>query len=657
MISPKIIGWLVLVVPATVLAEVDPYSLSLEDLMNVPVTVSSRKALSQRETPGIVTVITGEEIRHSGARDLVDVLRQVPGMDFRATVNNGIALGMRGQIGSDGRILMLVDGIEVNEHRYGSAIVGQNYPLEQIARIEIIRGSAMALYGGKALLGVINIISKNAEELNGLQVGGGIGRAESGARSRDYASLMAGKGGDTPVKLTAMAHVAKSLRSDRTYQDVSGPSYNMADASAIDSGSLNLGLQAGNFSARYLHENLQIDDRDGSGNVYDSFGNVIGIRPAIYKNYYYSDALQLQHRYQVNNQLTLAPSLLYQTQNPRKTVSDVGVVTSETSLRHVQAILPAIWDADVNWHLAGGVEYLGENYQGTVRPFPLKKLPFNSTSVGSIYGEVLWRNPWGDMTTSLRLDEHSHAGLLRAGRLGYTKIMGDWHVKLMGSYADRAPSIEGYAAHPTTAIPESARTWEMETGYRISSDAQLSLNLFDVTTYDTLIITNSQKVHTRGMEAAYKIRKEWGYADVSYSHYNANGTDTFAVQVTDSVTGQVVDSSSNLAFPSNKLTSSLHYNLSSGLSLNPSLVYLGSRWGYVAPDPTGQGGTLKHFGATPIVNVALYWENGLAKGMNITLGLYNALNREVDFISPLNAYHAPLPDMSREVVMQAQYKF
>lgn len=171
----KMAGLLMLVIPATVFAETDPYALSLEELMNVPVAISSRKALSQRDTPSIVTVITGEEIRNSGARDLIDVLRHVPGMDFRMSVSNGVSLGMRGHIGADGRIMMLVDGIEVNEHRYGSAIFGQGFPVEQIARIEIIRGSASALYGGSAELGVINIITRSAEELNGFHAGAGIG--------------------------------------------------------------------------------------------------------------------------------------------------------------------------------------------------------------------------------------------------------------------------------------------------------------------------------------------------------------------------------------------------------------------------------------------------------------------------------------------------
>jgi len=101
--------------------------------------------------------------------------------------------------------------------------------------------------GGTALLGVVNIISKSAEELDGIHVGAGLAYASSGVKSREYASVMLGSGAGGPVKLTAMAHTGRALRSDRTYQDVNGATFNMANAERRQSGFVNMGLQTGNF--------------------------------------------------------------------------------------------------------------------------------------------------------------------------------------------------------------------------------------------------------------------------------------------------------------------------------------------------------------------------------------------------------------------------
>ena len=72
------------------------FEMSLEDLMKVEVTVASKKALTTRESPGIVTLITEEEIRNSGAQDLIDILKMVPGFDFGVDVEGVVDVAVRG---------------------------------------------------------------------------------------------------------------------------------------------------------------------------------------------------------------------------------------------------------------------------------------------------------------------------------------------------------------------------------------------------------------------------------------------------------------------------------------------------------------------------------------------------------------------------------
>lgn len=140
----------------------------LEALINSLISVSSKKAINTREAPGIISLITEDDIKNSGARDLIDVLRMIPGIDFGVDIEGVVGLGMRGNWANEGKILILLDGQETNEILYASSQLGNRFPVDLIKRIEIIRGPGSAIYGGYAEYGVINIITKQAEDINGV---------------------------------------------------------------------------------------------------------------------------------------------------------------------------------------------------------------------------------------------------------------------------------------------------------------------------------------------------------------------------------------------------------------------------------------------------------------------------------------------------------
>ena len=110
-------------------------------------TVASIRPATVRETPGIVTIVNRDEIVRSGARDLIDILRTVPGFSFGVDVEGVVDLGFRGVWGHEGKILLLVDGMEMNEQLYGTLQLGRELAVDQIESVEIIRGPGLALYG------------------------------------------------------------------------------------------------------------------------------------------------------------------------------------------------------------------------------------------------------------------------------------------------------------------------------------------------------------------------------------------------------------------------------------------------------------------------------------------------------------------------------
>ena len=144
--------------------------MSLEDLMNIDVKVTTETSQSLREAPGIVTVINDTDIKRMGARDLKEILASVPGITFGQDVIGVISTINRGIWAQEGRILVLVDGVEMNEVSYGTIQLTNHFPAEQIQKIEIIRGPGSANYGGFAELGVINIITKNGKDIDGVQI-------------------------------------------------------------------------------------------------------------------------------------------------------------------------------------------------------------------------------------------------------------------------------------------------------------------------------------------------------------------------------------------------------------------------------------------------------------------------------------------------------
>lgn len=136
--------------------------MSLEELLNVKVTVATRTETSLLDAPSIVSVITAEDIRRMGARNLQDVMRTVPGFELGVRNFGYPEIGLRGIITNNTeKIRILLDGVAVNENLEGSGtIVFGDLALENVERIEIIRGPGSAMYGTNAFLGVISILTK-----------------------------------------------------------------------------------------------------------------------------------------------------------------------------------------------------------------------------------------------------------------------------------------------------------------------------------------------------------------------------------------------------------------------------------------------------------------------------------------------------------------
>jgi len=155
----------------------DLMTLSLEDLMQQKITSVSRKLQRLSQAAAAVFVITAEDIHRSGALTIADALRMVPGLDVARIDANKWAISSRGFNNRfANKILVLIDGRTVYTPLFSGVFWEiQNTLLDDIDRIEVIRGPGAALWGSNAVNGVINITTKSARDTQGglLTFGGG----------------------------------------------------------------------------------------------------------------------------------------------------------------------------------------------------------------------------------------------------------------------------------------------------------------------------------------------------------------------------------------------------------------------------------------------------------------------------------------------------
>jgi len=142
----------------------DLSKLSVEDLMNVEVTSVSKKEQKVSQTAAAIFVITQEDIRRSGAINIPDLLRMVPGVNVAQINSNIWAISVRGFNGEfSNKLLVMLDGRIVYLPTFSGVFWDVlDVPLEDIERIEVIRGPGGATWGANAVDGVINSITSKA---------------------------------------------------------------------------------------------------------------------------------------------------------------------------------------------------------------------------------------------------------------------------------------------------------------------------------------------------------------------------------------------------------------------------------------------------------------------------------------------------------------
>ncbi len=172
------------------------------DLANI-VQSAAKGLTTVQEAPAIVTVVTADDIREHQFQDILQLIDTVPGWMRNGMLHSMFPVpAVRGQVQA---VQFLHDGLSLFDPMVNMATITRAQPMELIKRVEMITGPGGVLWGSNSLLGILNVITKDAEDVEGVEVGSSIGHGD-GDREVARAYIMAGKSDLMHGKLKLFGH-------------------------------------------------------------------------------------------------------------------------------------------------------------------------------------------------------------------------------------------------------------------------------------------------------------------------------------------------------------------------------------------------------------------------------------------------------------------
>lgn len=647
--------------------------MDLEELLNSEITVATQVPLSMREAPGIVSLITRDQIINTGSRDLIDVLNLlVPGFHIEQSQFGPVSISVRGIWAFDGKVLLLIDGVECNDEIFSGIILGNHYLVENIERIEVIRGPGSVVYGGHAGLGVINIVTRSAKEFSGAYAGIQYSQMYKNFSHRNISFGGAQSFGDVNLSLTGYYGEGRindsginQYFSDKTpIQNPGGPPPGQQDKKPSGSDT-----KLDPFSI-----NMKVDYKGLSFvGFYEKYNTSLHI-PINFENF----NSQLKYELKLNDDIQLFAKYDNKFQNPWniKThgVIQIGDRFKDTAYSNNKRVsknnieLSMFWTLQPDLYLVSGLEFQHirayiDSYTDGYYEIPLNNgLDEVKLSNYSAYTQIMYLNEYFNVTIGGRYDYSKEYKSSFVPRMAITKIFDPFHVKLMYSQAFRVP---GGIQYNKNLNPEKSINLELEGGYQITNNNFVTLNFYQVRFNDMIsLITDSMnhsvyqnldKIGTMGIEAEYRFYKKKFNVGLNLSYYKVteNTIESFKVPGNDDAL---------LASPQIKINLFSNFTISKKISINPSFTFYGTRYGYA----TGKFETvdkkiitvnvIKEFNPVVVCDVNFRTDDLFMKGMQLDLGIKNIFNSEFEYIQAFKGFAPPILANSTAIVLRMYYE-
>ena len=606
---------------------------------------ATKRPTSLRKAPVIATIITADEIRNMGARNLLDVLKMVPGLGVSINEYGTMMIEVRGiRTSLSEKILVMIDGHSLNRNMNGSSVLynmAGSLPVENIRQVEVVRGPGSALYGNSAFVATINVITRNAEEINGLEV-----KAGGGSFGTYKANMVGGTAIGDKLTLSGSLDHYKSNGAKLTVEadTLAGTPFSQAPGTP-DLGNrrtdafIKVGYGDLSFRGHYftkkegmyigLASALNDGDRPENVNYWSELAYDLHIAEGLSTN------LKLHYDYwDQTGQDKIFPNG-FAGSFPAGMIGEPLVKTRSVGFEQ-----QFDWDPSKDNHLVAGVSF------ETLNQFDVKQRanfnPADFSYIGSVQDVANWnrnvtRQIWAgylqdewqvmervNLTAGVRYDHYSDFGDTVNPRVGLVwSFLDSADLKLLYGQAFRAPNfVELYDANNPVVVgddhlkPEKIKTYEAGLAWRLNRLFAANLNYFystvdDLIAWDTSVkpvprFANIGNSTTQGVEVgvngAISTELTWKAA-YTWQDPRDSATDKRLPYV-----------------PSQRASGSVNYALTKYLNLHTDILWTGAR-------PRAAGDTRPEMPHYATVDLAVTLKN-FFRALEIQATIHNILNEQ-----------------------------
>ena len=602
-------------------------------------TLAAFEERDSREVPGSLLIITEEEIAAMNAKDLLDVLLMTTNISLGRDVEDGIGIAVRGNWAQEGKVLMMINGVPVNDLDYGTYNLGGRVSLNMVSRIEITMGPGSVKYGGTAALGVINVVLKSNSEFGGSMVEGDLNYSR-GINTRKSFSYFGNYSINNKYKLSVGFNTTKTLRSTVNQILPTGDTLSWADSSQVDATYFNIGLQRNRFKSNIYFSNYQYNVSDAQNSV---------LMRQLGADLQWNDKLasHTKIRYQ----------FLFQDQLPWFDINtaDSAYFASNTRAQKSQFNVSLNSKVNSDFFIDYGFQAYQQRSTIVMRNQVFNINGSNNVSVedAAIYAELFYRGKWGSVTAGARMETHTFSKLQFAPRIAYNKIFERIYVKAMFSEAFKIPTLQNINNGPAeeSLKNENVLMYEASLGGKILNIFESEISLFHSEISNPIVYVsdgsndnylNRIRSGTEGLDWYLAYRTKNNQCKISSSYYRVIKESDFQdVEVHH-------DNKAYWGMPNYRLGFQyVHYFEKKWSIQTAAIIQDKFNLDYQPDQPIKNG---------PILNLSIIKLSDKIKNLKFNIGVTNLLNSESWIGSPYASQLTIMPIYQRQFCISVQYK-